>query len=160
MLIRFTRFTDDRHALEIVRKDGSRERVELETKSHWLHDLVHFAVEAEAGLQDGFCGALAAGMTLSELNDRTGQAQGSSAGTLEVIEMLVGAITGALSGVPLETASENIKAYFEHVGRGGAFPAWLTSDYLMRVQERLRKLVGHWKGTPFGSIMELTWEES
>jgi hypothetical protein len=160
MLIRFTRLTNDRHRLEIVRRDGSSERVELETKSLWLHDLTHFAVESEAGLQDGFWGALAAGKTLAELNDRAGKGMGDDAGSLGVIEMLVGAISGALSGVPLESVSENIKGYFEHVGRGGAFPGWLTSEYVGRVHDRMRKLVGHWNGTKFGDTMELEWKES
>lgn len=160
MIVRFTRLTNERHALEIVRRDGSSERVELETKSLWLHDLTHFAVEAEAGVQDGFWGALAAGKTLVELNDRTGEGVGAYSGSLGVIEMLVGAISGALSGVPLESVSENIKGYFESIGREGAFLSWLTSAYVVRVHERMRKLVGHWNGTPFGSTMELEWKES
>ncbi|MEK7545738.1 MAG: hypothetical protein AAB554_01515 [Patescibacteria group bacterium] len=34
------------------------------------------------------------------------------------------------------------------------------SDSRDRVEERLRQLVGHWNGTPFGATMELEWEES
>jgi len=149
MRILLTRLTNDRHALEIVRTDGTRERKELETKSLWLHDLVHYAVESEAGLQDGFWGSLAAGRGLSDKNP-----------DLLVIEMLVGALTGALNGVPLESVSGNIKSYLENLGEGGKFPAWLTSEYVGRVAEKLRQLVGHWNGTKFGATMELDWNES
>ena len=159
MRILFTKLSNDRHALEIVRKDGSRDRVELETKSLWLHDLTHFAVEAEAGLQDGFWGLLAAGKTMAEMNDRTGKGVEGYSDQMMTVEMLVGTISGALSGVPLESVAGNLKDYFENIGRAGAFPAWLTSDYIGRVNERMRKLVGHWKGTPFGETMEIVWTE-
>lgn len=160
MRIRFTRLTNERHALEIVRKDGSSERVELETKSLWLHDLTHFAVESEAGIRDGFWGLLASGKTLSEMNDRTGKGIEGYAGRMATVEMLVGAISGALSGVPLESVAGNIKGYFESVGSAGSVPGWLTSEYVGRVHGRMRELVGHWNGTPFGSTMELEWIES
>lgn len=160
MRILFTKLTNERHALEVIRRDGSRDRVELETKSLWLHDLTHFAVESEAGVQDGFWGLLASGKTMAEMNDRTGKGIEAYAGEMQVIEMLVGAISGALSGVPLESVSENIKGYFEHIGRGGQFPTWLTSAYIGRVNDRMRHLVGHWKGTPFGATMEIEWKES
>ena len=54
----FVKMTDERHALEVVRDDGRRERVECETRSYLMHDLLHFAVESEAG---GLWGRLAAG---------------------------------------------------------------------------------------------------
>lgn len=161
MRILFTKLSNERHALEIVRQDGSRDRVELETKSLWLHDLTHFAVEAEAGLQNGFWGLLASGKSMAEMNPTSpGGYAGQATADLAVIEMLVGTISGALSGVPLDSVAGNLKDYFENIGRGGAFPAWLTSDYIGRVNERMRKLVGHWKGTPFGATMEIEWIES
>lgn len=159
MRILFTKIDDKRHALEIVRQDGSRDRVEIETKSLWLHDLTHFAVESEAGVQDGFWGLLAAGKTLAEMNDRSGQGIEGYAERMLTIEMLVGAISGALSGVPLESVTENVRGYFAHLGRSGAFPAWFTAEYMERVQDRMRKLVGHWNGTPFGDTMEIVWTE-
>lgn len=149
MRVLFTRIANDRHALEVVRADGSRDRAELETRSFWLHDLVHLAVEAEAGIQDGFWGKIAAGRGLAERSD-----------DLMAVEMLVGTVTGALSGAPAEDSVRRISGYFAQVGQGEKLPPWLTSSCLMRVQERLRKLVGRWNGTPFGGTMEVVWKES
>ena len=67
MRIVWTKLTGERHAFEVIRDDGSRDRAELETRSLLLHDLVHYAVEAEAGLQHAFYGKLAAGTELAEL---------------------------------------------------------------------------------------------
>jgi len=67
MLIRFTRLTNERHRLEFVRDDGTSEARELETRSALLHDLVHYAVETEAGLMASFYGQLAGGKTYESL---------------------------------------------------------------------------------------------
>ena len=67
MLIRLTRLTNDRHRLEFVRDDGTREARELQTRSALLHVLVHYAVETEAGLEASFYGQIAAGKTYESL---------------------------------------------------------------------------------------------
>ena len=36
-------------------------------------------------------------------------------------------------------------------------PDWFTLDFVTRVHERLRRLVGQWRATPYGSAMELDW---
>ena len=58
------------HRLEVFRDDGSCECVELETRSLLLHDLVHYAIEAQAEIRTGFYGLLASGTTLAALGDR------------------------------------------------------------------------------------------
>jgi hypothetical protein len=50
--LRFTRVSPTRHRLEYRREDGTGEAIAMETKSLLVHDLVHFAVESEAGLKD------------------------------------------------------------------------------------------------------------
>src|SRR5262245_202208 len=67
MQIRLTRLTNERHRFEIERDDGTREAHELETRSALLHDLVHYAVESEAGLVASFYGLLASGKTYESL---------------------------------------------------------------------------------------------
>ena len=52
MRILFHKLSDDRHRLAIERTPGAREEVECETRSYLVHDLLHYAVESEAG-----CGA-------------------------------------------------------------------------------------------------------
>src|SRR5215471_7120274 len=70
MLVRLTRLTNERHRLELVRDDGTREARELETRSALLHDLVHYAVETEAGLRGSFYGQLAGGKTYDALTEQ------------------------------------------------------------------------------------------
>ena len=61
MIVRFTRLSPTHHRFEALRDDGSIESRELETRSLLNHDLVHFALESEGELKDGFYGTLARG---------------------------------------------------------------------------------------------------
>jgi hypothetical protein len=141
--ILLTKLSDDRHRLAIERDDASTESVELETRSFLLHDLVHYAVEAEAKIDDGFWGLLARGTTLAELSDRT-MATPISPG-IALAEKLVG---------PMQSVWNDRLApelYMEHA-RG------LVDDgFVDRVRERLRRLTGHWRSVPVRQVMELTW---
>src|SRR6187549_2379848 len=147
MRIRFVKLSDERHALEIVRDDGRVERAECETKSLLMHDLLHLAVETEARLDAGFWGRLAAGTTLSEMNDRS-KPLGPETEELAAVEQLVGALHGATKG---RSATELVAGMRRFAGAlGHDLPDWLTERFVVAVEERLRRFVGHWKATPFG----------
>ena len=34
-------------------------------------------------------------------------------------------------------------------------PPWLTEEFIQRVKDRMRQLVGHWNATPFGKPLQL-----
>ena len=154
MRVSFVKLSDERHALEIVREDGRRERVECETRSILMHDLLHFAVESEGGLTGGFWGRLAAGTTLAEMNDRT-RPVGPESAELAAIEQLVGALHGATKGRTPEELVAGMRRFAEALGQ--ELPDWLTESFVGRVKERLRRFVGHWNATPYGSSMALDW---
>ena len=120
-----------------------------------MHDLLHLAVESEAKVTVGFWGNLAKGRTLADMNDRTGKAMAAEAPEMAVIERLVGSLSGAVKG---RTAAEMVAALQQHAtALGSANPDWLTEELVLAVQERMRKLMGHWKATPFGDSMEIEW---
>jgi hypothetical protein len=153
MLIRFTRLTNDRHRLEIVRANGTSEAHELETRSALLHDLVHYAVEAEAGLEASFYGRLASGTAYEAL-----LMEPSTDSEAMQTEAVVGRIQGIAkndtwSGVDPARFAESIAAGFRSVGQEP--PTWLTSDLIVRVRERLRRVQGQWRATPFHQTLAL-----
>jgi len=152
--VSFVKLTDERHALEIVRDGGLRECVECETRSYLMHDLLHFAVESEGKLGGGFWGRLAAGTTLAEMNDRE-KPMGVESGELAAIEQLVGALHGATKGRSAAELVAGMRRFAEALG--SPLPDWLTEEFVTRVKERLRHLVGHWKATPYGGSMDLEW---
>jgi hypothetical protein len=160
MRILFHKLTDQRHALEIVRDEGRRERVECETRSTLFHDFLHYAVESQAGLHDGFWGRLAAGRTLAEMNERTvdaGYGPGMHAG-LALVERIVGALSGIRKG---QSAADLVAGICRFVtSTGAAAPAWLSEALVEAARERMRRLTGHWRATPHGQAMALDWPDT
>lgn len=152
MLIRLTKLSDRRHALEVERDDGRSERVEVETRSTLHHDLTHLAVEEAAGIDDGFFGSLAAGRTLAEL---AGSAQ-EYAGTGMEVERAV-AVLQQLAKVDEDPAALHARITAALAVQGAAPPSWFTVELVAAVRERLRQLVGRWKATPYGAALELCW---
>lgn len=158
MQIVLTKLSDRRHAVAIVRSDGTRDAIELVTRETLFHDFLHFAVEASIPTQRGFWGSLAGGKTFADMNDRSGAAFRDNAATLGIVEGTVGMMTGAMKRAASE---ERIVAEFRRTADelGQAPPAWLDERFVATVRERMRRLLGHWKATPFGASMEVDWPE-
>ena len=145
MRIVFRKLSDQQHVLE-----ANGDSMTCETRSLLRHDLLHYAVEAEAGLEDGFWGNLARGRRVGELGNMA-----AGGPELLAIERLVGALDGAAKGQEAAAVVAAVRRYDET--SDVATPAWLTEAMVLRVQERMRRLMGQWKATPFGGVMELTW---
>lgn len=155
MQIELRKISDERHALAIVRADGTRESVECETRSFLQHDLLHYATEAEAGVEFGFWGRLAAGATLAELNDKALQGSLYDQPQMLVVEQIVGALTGAIKGRAPDDVVNGLHQLAE--AQAVPMPTWLTPAFVERVQARMRGLVGRWNATAFGASMTLPW---
>jgi hypothetical protein len=156
MRILLHKVDDERHDLEIVREDGRRERANgLESKSLLVHDLLHFAVESEAGLDGGFWGLVGSGRTLVAMNDRTGATMAEAGEDLLLIEQIVGALSNAVKGLTAARMMEGFRNFAR--ARGAPLPAWLDEAFIVRVQERMRRLLGHWRATPRAGTMEIAW---
>jgi len=156
MQIVLTKLTDERHALEVLRADGSRERVELETRSVLFHDFTHFALEQAARIERGFFGALAAGATLRQLSGRAGESAPDYDGERLQIERAVAVLQG-LAKAPQDPAALHARIVQMLAIQEETPPAWFTVELVQQVAERLRQLVGEWKATRHGSSLELFW---
>src|SRR5262245_42465770 len=153
MLIRLTRLTNERHRLELVRDDGTREARELETRSALLHDLVHYAVETEAGLEASFYGLLASGKTYESL-----AAEPSNDPETMQTEAVVGRIQGmakndSWADIDAEALAQSLIAGFRSLGHEA--PAWLNGDLIVRIRERFRRVQGQWRATSFHQTLVL-----
>ncbi len=156
LIIRLTKISPTHHRFEIVRDDGSSESVELETKSFLFHDLIHYAYESEAKLEDSFYGKLAKGLSYKELTEGAGLLLDSSE-EITHTERIVGPLTGVMkvevSPSQFLSGLHNIyQAFNEEV------PKHLSEDFVDRVSERMRKMMGQWQKLPFGQTMELVFE--
>ena len=153
LTIRLTRISPTHHRFEYVRADGTGEALELVTREFLTHDLVHFAVESEAGLRGSFYGLLDKVGGYAELT-LAGQALGGEA---QLTEMVVGPLQNAISPeLDAAAIADRISAFMRDMNLRP--PRWLTGAFIDAVRERLRRLQGEWKATPFGGTMELVFE--
>jgi len=153
LTLRFTRVSATHHRFEYIRADGTGEALELETRSFLIHDLLHFAVESEAGLRGSFYGLLDRIGGYAELSVNAG----GLGGEVQITEMVVGALTGALAApVEAEGLATSVSAYIADCGLRA--PRWLTPAFVETVFERMRRLQGEWKATQFGQAMTLRFE--
>ncbi len=155
LFITLTNISPTHHRFVCVREDGSREEAALETKTFLYHDLLHFAIESEAFLRDSFYGKLLKGESYRSLSEKGMEAAVLTEGKeIMMTERVVGVMTGVLqSDASPEAAISGLQNLLS--ASGERFPLWFTEDLIMRVQERMRKLMGEWKGTPFGETMTL-----
>src|SRR5688572_15422780 len=158
MLIRLTRLTNERHRLELVRDNGTSEARELETRSTLLHDLVHYAVETEAGLKASFYGRLARGETYDELTAAPPADPEAMQTELVVVRVQSVAKNDTWSDVDAERFVESIASGFRALGDEP--PVWLTGELIVRVHERLRRVQGQWRATPFHQTLALEFPRS
>lgn len=157
MRILLTKISDKRHVLEVVRSDGSREKVEFVTREFLFHDLLHYAVESSLSAQRGFWGTIASGKTIVDLNDRTGESVRENAGTLYLVEGIVGVMSGVVQ-MPLDQALAKLRWFSE--SQGQKLPEWCTESFVAEVSERMRRLLGQWKATAYCKSMEIAWVET
>ncbi|MEQ8953582.1 MAG: hypothetical protein RL120_05565, partial [Gammaproteobacteria bacterium] len=130
------------HRLQVVRADGSTDEAALNSRSFLRHDLAHLAVEMEVPLKGGFWGSIAAG------NKLDGSEFGRDIG---VAEKLAGPVQTLMRK---EAGADSYLQVLRHV-----LPERADIELAQRIHERIRQIRGHWRATPFGGTMELTWQE-
>lgn len=157
MRIALKKVSDDTHRLALIRDDGRLDSVELASRSFLWHDFLHYAVETNAGLRQSFWGLLASGTTLAELHDAMGDAgRAGAAGEAMITEAVVGVMTNVVrQDIPAGAAIGGLGRLFEAQGRD--VPIWFTADFVERVREHMRRLMGEWRALPFGREMQLAF---
>ncbi|MEO5927337.1 MAG: hypothetical protein ABIO72_01410 [Patescibacteria group bacterium] len=150
LVVELARISPTQHRFSYRRPDGTGEALELETKSFLFHDLLHFAVETEVGLQHSFYGNLARSSSYSLLAELNGEAEGE----IGMTERIVGGLTGFLKqesdrGAFLLLMQNMLDA------TGEQLPFWLTETSLTNIKERMRRLQGEWNALPFGASIKL-----
>ena len=143
MRIVFTKISDERHTVTIMRADGTSATIEVPTREYLRHDLAHFAIESELPIVKGFWGCVAAGASL--------EGEGVGGSDAAFAESLAG---------PLQTlfrTDAGLDAYTKLLKNAAQTSG--SPDLAVRVHECIRRLRGRWKATPYGGEMQLDWPE-
>lgn len=152
--IAITRISPTHHTFVYTRSDGTRESVELETKTYLLHDFTHFALESEAGITGGFYGLLAEGCSFEELSlvDENNPVSKEALNVERVVGPLSGFVESDMLAEELIAGLENLFGAFPE-----KLPVWVTTEVFEKTRERYRKLKSHWNALMFGETLELTF---
>lgn len=143
MEIVITKISSEEHKVEILRQDGSKESTILNSRSFLRHDFAHFAVEAEVPIKLGYWGFVASGGSLS--------GEGIAGKDIALAETLSGPVQ------TLMRIDAVLDRYFALLQR--TLPQLASLELAERIFNRARSLTGHWRATPFGNSMSITWEE-
>ncbi len=141
MTVRLVKLSDRRHRVELLRDDGTRDAVELDTRSFLRHDLAHYAVEATLSLDGGVWGSIAAGGTFdgSQIDGPDVPLAERLAGPVQTL-MRVGADVDAV-----------------HEMLGAAAPERADERTAEALHASMRVLAGRWSATRYGDALELRW---
>jgi hypothetical protein len=158
LTLRLTKLSNTHHRFAYERSDGSGQSIELATRNFLLHDLIHYAVETEGRFKNSFYGLLDRGETYESLGDAD-ITDDAHPGAPEILmtERVVGAFTSLAKG---ETTPEQVITGVKNLldAHEEPMPSWLTIEFAEGVAERLRRLQGEWKATPFGATLELEFD--
>jgi len=156
MHVLFTKLSDLRHRVEVVRADGTREKAELDTRSFLTHDFIHYAVEAISGMTWGFFGTLAAGAPLRQLNDREANATWDPDSQIGLAESIAGPMLSVMKGhSDAEALLTGLDGMFSATGK--LRPAWVTRAFVDQVHAEYDRLWATWRATPFQGQLVLVW---
>jgi len=152
LTLEFTRLSDEAHRFKYRRPDGSGETLDLESAGVLVHDLLHFVVETEAGLQGSFYGLVSRIGGYAELSVNGGAALG---GEIAVTERVVAALAEALRDDELDAGAVVDRARSDFDLYGDRAPRWLTAEFVAAALSRMREFEGRWAATPIDVTMTL-----
>ena len=144
--VEFTRLSNASHRVTVRRANGTHDSVELDSKDFLRHDLAHFAVEAEVGLDSGVWGCVADGGRLD--------GDGLDGDDMALAERLAGPVQSLMrTGADVAT----IRTTIDRTAPDLIAADTVTADLADRLHRRLRQLNGHWAATGFDQTMTLQW---
>ena len=155
MQIRLKKGRDGPDSLACVREDGTSTWKRLQ-RGIAFHDLVHYAVESELGIADGFFGLVESGWTMDELV--AAEERASIPPSAMWVEFVVNQFFTEVSSA----AAYDAEAFHEMILRstakaGVAAPRKLGDEEIARVRGRIVEVVGRWRSLPAGETLELSF---
>jgi len=159
MRIQIQKRKDGNVVLKCVRADGSetwQKQEKAQAAFFPFHDLTHFAVESELGLDSAFFGLIASGWTIEETGQRGSAAVLPSDALFA--ESVVGTLDTERAGGQRWTAKEfNDTIALKWSTTGRTVPRVLTDDEILRIRKTRAELFERWRSLRSGETLELEW---
>lgn len=143
MKIHFSKINAAQHQLKITREDGSADSAVLHTQTYFLHDLIHFVVESELLLQQGFWGLIAKGHQIADLSGK----ENPLTEELRKIECIVGGLQSVYR------KHQTIDEYFYYLQINGIKVDDI--DFVSRSVVKIEVLSSKFKHLEIGNSLDL-----
>jgi hypothetical protein len=142
MKIILRKINQSNHYLTIIKNGEVFDEVQLDTKTYFLHDIVHYCVEKELKRNNGFWGMIAMGHKLAALSGKDNELTAA----LRQIEKIVGAIQAVYSGhMSLVMFDECMQLV----------PFLPDAGFVTNVTNNIGTIMNEWKYLPIGKALEL-----
>ena len=126
----------------ITRDDDSTEKINLETKTYFIHDMCHYVVERKLNYEKGFWGMLAKGYKFEQLFGK----ENSLTEELRAVEQIVGPIQSVYMGHFKKEQINMLTNYLD---------VKISDDILDECLDEIKTLVDQWEQLPIGDRIEL-----
>jgi hypothetical protein len=153
MQIRLKKGRDGPDSIACVREDGTSTWRRIQPVLAY-HDLAHYAVETETGVEDGFFGLVAGGWSFEQFADAEERSNIPPAALwveLVVNQFLTEAASGELYDA--DAFHENVALAGRKLGLED--PRRLEAEEIARVRGKIVALVARWRAVPPGDTLEL-----
>lgn len=155
LTIRIKKKADGSAALSCLRADGSvtwQRQTGPQGAFFPLHDLTHYAVETELGLEQAFYGLVASGWEFADFGQPW--PRGAIPAQAGMAELIVGFLdTERASGATWTAAAINETAALHESGAN----VRLTDSELARIRDTRHALFDRWRSLPAGETLELSF---
>lgn len=141
MKIQFQKCNAAEHLLTTFLQGKVAEQHRYPTKTYFLHDVVHYCVEKELGIKNGFWGLLSQGCKTTDFGNGK-----VSLKELSRTEKIVGPVQSFFSGhMPADLFWENMKLVSLE----------LPAGFLNVVVAQVKGIMDRWRYLPVGEVLEL-----
>lgn len=142
MKIEIRKTTNHQCQYTITRDDLSIDSVSLDTKTYFVHDICHYAVEKHLNYEKGFWGMLAKGYSFGELLGK----DNPNTAELRFIEQIVGPVQSAFMG---NISKENFALFISHIDFN------LDEQVLNDSLAEMDRITKEWQQIPVGENLIL-----
>lgn len=143
MKISFKKINLSTHQISVSENDKMMVQASLDSFTYFLHDIVHFCVESELNIKDGFWGLISQGYHLHQLSGK----DNVLTNTLRLTERIAGLVQSIFNGhMPAGLFQETM----EQIGFSCDY-----SHFLEEVLFRIEHIINEWKFLPMGDCLEL-----
>jgi hypothetical protein len=145
MKIQIKKATNYQCEYTVTRDDKSVEVISLETKTYFLHDICHYAVEKNLKYSKGFWGMLSKGHAFNELFGKDNPITTE----LRFIEQVVGPVQSTFLGyIP----RQDFESFVKHID------FTLTESVLNTCLTEIESILNSWKQLSVGEQLTLEWK--